>query len=95
MLRLLILSPLEFWLPGMVGWGGVNIEKDFDVWGLRAAGSEKLESFKDCCAKTPPSVLEGGVGRPTRQLACCLQRKAPWCLVSGWGVLSLGHNEMG
>lgn len=41
-------------------------------------------------AKTPPSGLEGGVGRPTRQLAFCLQPTAPGWLVSGWGVLSQG-----
>lgn len=79
-------------------WCGESTEKDLDVQELRALTRRLWETGvfqRLCCVKTPPSGLEGGVGRPTRQLACCLQPNAPWCLVSGWGVLSLGHKWHG
>lgn len=93
---MLLCPSFEFWLLGSVVWE--STEKDLDVQGLRAATRRLWETGvfqRLCCVKTPPSGLEGGVGRPTRQLACCLQPNAPWCLVSGWGVLSLGHKWHG
>lgn len=56
------------------------------------AGLEKLGVIQaPGCANTPPSGLEGGVGRRTRYFAFCFRPKAPWCLVSGWGEPSLVH----
>lgn len=75
-------------------WDGESAKKILDVC---RGPEEQPISFEKLgvsqapgYAKTPPSGLEGGVGRPTRQLAFCLQPKAPWCLVSGWGMLSQG-----